>query len=47
MQRETVEERTVYEHSMEIVMGSGARRAGASRSYDAKETFNTLKTQIG
>jgi flavin-binding protein dodecin len=48
MERETVEQRTVFEHSMEIVMGSGAKRAnGSARSYDARETYGSLNAQIG
>jgi hypothetical protein len=47
-ERETVETRTVYEHSMEIVIGSGAQHAdGSPRTYDAKETFTTLQAQLG
>lgn len=46
--KETVEDRTVYEHSMEIVMGSGPKRAGGSaRVYNAKEAFDSLRSQFG
>lgn len=46
--RETVEDRTIYEHSLEIVMGSDPdRSSGSARVYDAKETFNSLRTQLG
>lgn len=46
-QRETVEDRTIYEHSMEIVMGSGEKRAGSERVYNARETFASLQAQVG
>ncbi len=41
---ETVEEtRKVYEHSMEILMGYGAKVEGAARAYDAGETYRTRR----
>jgi hypothetical protein len=46
-QREAVEDRTIYEHSMEIVMGSGAKRAGSEHIYNARETFASLQAQLG
>jgi len=46
-QRESVETRTVYEHSMEIVIGSGPKLAGSPRVYDAKDTFSTLNSRLG
>jgi hypothetical protein len=46
-ERETVEERTVYEHSMEIVISNGAKQTQSSRTYDARDTFQTLKSRLG
>ena len=46
-ERETVETRTVYEHSMEILMGHGAKLDGALRAYDAAQTFKNLQAKLG
>jgi len=45
-QVERVDTRIVYEHWMEIVVGSGAPTASPA-VYDAQEPFNTLKSRIG
>lgn len=44
---ETVELRTVYEHSMEIRIGTGAKLAGAPKIYDARDTFGTISARLG
>ena len=43
---ETVETRKVYEHSMEILMGHGAKVQGADRAYDAGETYRNLQARL-
>jgi hypothetical protein len=44
---ETVEMRTIYEHVMEIRIGSGAKLAGAPKIYDARDTFGTISARLG
>jgi hypothetical protein len=44
---ETVEMRTVYEHAMEIRIGTGAKLAGAPKIYDARDTFSTISARLG
>jgi hypothetical protein len=46
VEREIVQTRVAYEHSMEIVIGSGQHFATAARIYDAKDTFGTLKARL-
>jgi hypothetical protein len=44
---ETVEMRTIYEHAMEIRIGTGAKLAGAPKIYDARDTFSTISARLG
>lgn len=44
---ETVEMRTIYEHAIEIRIGSGAKLAGAPNIYDARDTFGTISARMG
>jgi hypothetical protein len=46
-ERETIETRTVYEHVLEIITGTGVKRAGSDRVYDARDTFQNLQARLG
>jgi hypothetical protein len=47
VERERVDTRTVYEHTMEIRAGSGPRPGDSSRVYNARDTFANLSSRLG